>query len=105
MGTDTVEWELGFAGEEVVRGVENLCLLADYRFRRERSADEGRFHIPIGGGGGCVVLEVCPLAPRSLSAAISFPRTRLRIRFHDAEGEARTAFMRRLTLAFLRVGG
>lgn len=101
----TVEWELGFHLDEVIAGLEKLLTEAGYRIKREKTDAREQVFAPLSQPGSYLLLEVCPLPARRLSAVIFLPRTLLSVRFTGATSEEEGDFMRRLTMAFLRVGG
>lgn len=101
----TVKWELGFNLNEVIAGLEKLLTDAGYRIKREKTEAGEQFLALLSQPGSYLLLEVCSLPARRLSPVIFLPRTLLSIRFTGATSEEEGDFMRRLTLAFLRVGG
>jgi hypothetical protein len=105
MAEKTVEWDLGFALGDVVAGLEKLFAHTDYRVKREKPDAAERFSVPLSQAGSCLLLDVCPLPNRQLGPAIISPRTLLSVHFTKATPEEEADFMKRLTLAFLRVGG
>ncbi len=105
MAEKTVEWDLGFGLEDVVAGLEKLFANTDYRIKREKDEAAERFSVPLSQAGSSLLLDVRPLPDRELGPAILFPRTLLSIHFTKATPEEEANFMKRLTMAFLRVGG
>ena len=101
----TVEWELGFHLDEVIAGLEKLLTNTGYQITREKTDAREQFLARLSQPGSYLWLEVRPLPARRLSPVISFPRTLLSIRFTGATSAEEGDFMRRLTMAFLRVGG
>lgn len=100
-----VEWELGFSLDEVVAGLGKLLTKAGYRIKREKTEAREQFLAPLLPSGSYLLLEVSPLPARRLGPVISLPRTLLSIHFTKATPEEEADFMKRLTMAFLRVGG
>jgi len=105
MAQKTVEWDLGFALDDVVAGLEKLFAHTDYRVKREKQDAAECFSLPLSQAGSCLLLEARPLPVRRLGPAIVSPRTLLSVHFTKATPEEEADFMKRLTLAFLRVGG
>jgi hypothetical protein len=105
MGQKTVEWDLGFGLDDAVTGLEKLFASVGYGSKRARDNAAERFSMPLSQAGSCLLVEVRPLPARQLGPAIFSPRTLLAIHFTKATPEEEADFMKRLTLAFLRVGG
>ncbi len=105
MAEKTVEWDLGFGLDDVVAGLEKLFAHADYRVKRDKNHKAERFSLTLSQAGSCLLLDARPLSARRLGPAIFSPRTLLSIHFTKATPEEEADFMKRLTMAFLRVGG
>ena len=103
----STEWNLGFAYPEVVARLEKLFDERQIPYSRETSGSEARFTARLPHAQGCIELIARPAAPSGRSAVLQAVRHRtlLGIHFQAVEAEQEKAFMQRLTIAFLRVGG
>lgn len=105
MAEKTIEWNLGFARDEVIVGLEKLFAKAALPFTRMEGEAEVRFHVSLSSGS--LRLTVQPLrsshGPFNLQGLSQ--RTLLQITFVGASAQEEETFLRHLTLAFLRVGG
>ncbi|MCS6925653.1 MAG: hypothetical protein NZ578_07105 [Candidatus Binatia bacterium] len=100
MDEKTIEWNLGFPVEEVLAGLDKL-LAGTVSVREEREGTVW-FHLPLASG--VLTLTVQPLHPSGGPFQLQ-TRTLLRMTFSGVAPQAEAQFVRRLTLAFLRVGG
>ncbi|MGH8010831.1 MAG: hypothetical protein ACREQ3_27915 [Candidatus Binatia bacterium] len=105
MTQKTIEWNLSFAQDEVITGVENLLSTGGYIYTRGGSDAEVRLHVTLSQGS--LELAVRPLlSQRSpFSQQIGFHRTLLVMTWTGVSAQEEETFLRRLTLTFLRVGG
>jgi hypothetical protein len=101
----TVEWNLGFARDEVLAGLEKLLAGAGYLYTRTESEAEVRFQVTLPQGS--LGLTVRPLlSQRSpFGPHLFFHRTLLIMTYRDVSVQDEETFLRRLTLTFLRAGG
>ena len=106
MTTPLLEWNLGFAFDEVVEGLEKMCAMRSYAyFRTDR---DGETDLSVTLPSGTLALSVKPLlSHRSpFSPLIILHRTFLTVTStapvapHDWD-----TFRQHVTLAFLRAGG
>jgi hypothetical protein len=101
----TIEWNLGFTPDEVIVGLEKLLTEAGYAYTRVEPDAEVRFQVTLAQG--TLGLTVRPLlGQRSpFSPQLILHRTLLVMTWNGVSAEEEAVFLRRLTLAFLRVGG
>jgi hypothetical protein len=101
----TIEWNLGFARDEVIAGLEKLLTETGYVYTRADTDTEIRFQAILAQG----LLELTVralLSQRSpFNPPIFFHRTLLVMTFTGVSTQEEETFLRRLTLTFLRVGG
>lgn len=106
MITSLLEWNLGFAFDEVVEGLEKMCTRRSYLYARTDRGGETCLSITLPSG--ILKLLVKPLLPRCspFSPLIIWHRTLLTV-----TSTAPVAlcdwepFRQHVTLAFLRAGG
>jgi hypothetical protein len=102
---NTIEWNLAFAVDEVVAGVEKLLAKLDLTFARTEAGEEIVFHAnPTVGSLSCTVR---PLAAQKspFNIQVTLHRTLLVITYAGFSPQAESALRQGLTLTFLRVGG
>jgi hypothetical protein len=101
-----LEWNLGFAFDEVVAGLEKMCSLRNYAYTR--TDQEGETGLAVTLPSGTLALSVKPLlSHRSpFSPNIILHRTLLIVTMTGTvTSQERETFRQHLTLAFLRAGG
>jgi len=101
----TIEWNLAFAADEVVTGVEKMLAKMNYTFSRTEKAQETSFQvIP---SQGTLSLLVRPLAAHRspFNIQVTLHRTLLRVTYAGFSPPMEALLQRNMTLAFLRVGG
>lgn len=101
-----LEWNLGFASDEVVEGLEKMCTRRGYVHTRSDCDGETLFALTLPSGA--LELLVQPLlSHRSpFSPNIILHRTMLIVSVTDGvTPQERATFRQYLTLAFLRAGG
>lgn len=105
MSESTIEWNLAFAREEVVAGLEKLLAQAGYVYTRTDADVETRFQAARSQGSLAIVVR--PLLSRSspFNLQVVLHRTLLVATCTGLSAEEEEAFRYRLTLTFLRVGG
>ena len=105
MSEKTIEWNLGFAQDEVLAGLEKLLTTAGYAYTRVATDGEVRFQVTLAPG--TLGLTVRPLLSQCspFSPHLSFPRTLLVMTYIGVSAQDEETFLHRLTLAFLRAGG
>ena len=101
----TIEWNLGFARDEVIGGLEKLLTQGGYEYTRTEIDAEVHFQATVSPGS--IALKVQPLLASTspFNVHIFFHRTLLLMAFTDVKTQEEESFMRRLTLTFLRAGG
>lgn len=105
MTEKTIEWNLGFAHEEVVVGLEKMLTKAGYAYSRTDASPAVHFQITLPQGT-CELHARPLLSHRSpFSPQIILHRTLLVITCTGVSAQDEQALLHRLTLAFLRVGG
>ena len=105
MSENMLEWNLGFARDEVVAGVEKLLTQSESVHCRTDTEAETRFHAAFSQG--MLDIAVRPLtsyrSPFNIQATLH--RTLLTVLATGLSAEAKETLRYRLTLVFLRVGG
>ncbi|MGE0822301.1 MAG: hypothetical protein AB7G75_05440 [Candidatus Binatia bacterium] len=101
----TVEWNLGFAHDEVVAGLEKLLAQAAYLYTHATINDTVQFQATLPSGTLRLIARALPARQSPFSSPIFFHRTLVTMTFTGVSTEDENAFMRRLTLTFLRAGG
>jgi len=98
-------WDLAFASDEVIEGVEKMCRKEAYPYTKEKTNSETLFHVTLPDGN--VTLRVCPQAAHHppFNPILKFQRTILNVAMPEAEPQTVETFHRKLTLTFLRAGG
>ncbi len=96
---------MGFAADEVVAGLEQVLTTAGYSYTRLGAAPDTHFQVTLTQGTLRLVVRPLPPRPNPLSPQHPFPRALLRMTFAGVATQEQEAVVRRLTLAFLRVGG
>jgi hypothetical protein len=101
----TTEWNLGFAFDEVIMGLEKL--LTGSKYDATRSEVNGESHFLVTLVEGSLTLIARPLLSHAspFSPLITLYRTLLTIICTDVPVQDEEIFFRRLTLTFLRAGG
>ena len=99
------EWDLAFASEEVIEGLENMCRKEAYPYTKEKTTSETLFHLTLSDGNA--LLRVRPQDSQQLpfNPMLKFQRTILTVSLHEVGPQTIETFHRQLTLAFLRAGG
>jgi hypothetical protein len=105
MREKTVEWNLGFARDDVIVGLKKLLREARYTYIHTETNAETGFQVTFPEGS--LQLSVLPLPSHNspFNPHVFFRRTLLVMTFTGAGVQDEEAFMRRLTLTFLRAGG
>ena len=101
----TIEWNLGFAHDEVVAGLEKLLKQAGYSYTQATIDDAAQFQATLPSGTLRLVARALPAHHSPFNSFIFFHRTLLTMTFTGVSTEDEEVFMRRLTLTFLRAGG
>lgn len=105
MTEKTIEWNLAFAADEVVAGVEKMLAKLGYAFSRTEKAEETCFSAK--PPQGTLVFLVRPLASHRspFNIQVTLHRTLLITTYSEFSPSMEETLQRSLTLAFLRVGG
>ncbi len=101
----TIEWNLAFAVDEVVAGVEKLCTKLGYSFSCMRTEEAAIFRAtPPQGALTCTIR---PLASHHspFNIQVTLSRTLLLLSYVGLSPHQEEALKQQLTLTFLRVGG
>jgi hypothetical protein len=98
-------WDLAFASNEVVEGIEKMCRNEAYPHRKEETDSETLFYVMLPGGDA--TLRVSPQDPRhpAFNPILKFQRTTLTVSLSEVGPQTVETFHRQLTLTFLRAGG
>lgn len=105
MGEKTIQWNLGFPPDEVIAGLEKLLAGAAVVYTREERGTEVCVRVSLASGSLTLTVRplLAPFRPFNFQGGIR--RTLLLMTFSEVNAQEEEAFLRRLTLAFLRVGG
>jgi hypothetical protein len=105
MTEKTIEWNLAFARDEVVAGLEKLLTRAGCTYTRTETDAETHFQATLCGGSLQAVVR--PLASHHgpFNLQVVLHRTLLVITYTGLTTQEEEALRRSLTLTFLRVGG
>lgn len=105
MTEKTIEWNLAFAADEVITGVEKMLAKLGYAFSRTEKP-EGT-SLQTTPPQGTLSFLVCPIASHQslFPIQVTLHRTLLRTTYSAFSPQMEDALQRSLTLAFLRVGG
>lgn len=101
----TIEWNLGFARDEVIIGLEKLFAQSALTFTRVESEAEVCFHVSLSSGSLRLTVQPLLSSHGPFNLQNFSRRTLLQITFVGISAQEEETFLRRLTLAFLRVGG
>jgi hypothetical protein len=101
----TIEWNLAFARNEVVSGVEKLLAKLAYPFSCSESQED--FIFRAAPPQGTLSFTIRPLASHQspFNIQVTLHRTMLITSHSGFSPQMEEALQRSLTLAFLRVGG
>jgi hypothetical protein len=101
----TVEWNLGFAYDEVVVGLEKLLSQGGYTYTRSDTDTEAHFHVALMPGTLSLIAKPLLSHRSPFNSQIILHRTLLTITCVGVAAHDEESFFRRLTLTFLRAGG
>jgi hypothetical protein len=101
----TIEWNLAFARDEVISGVEKLLAKLAYSFSRTESQEGLVFQVT--PPQGTLSFSIRPLLSHQspFNIQVTLHRTMLITSYSGFSSQMEEALQRSLTLAFLRVGG
>ncbi|MBI3303718.1 MAG: hypothetical protein HYZ72_16760 [Deltaproteobacteria bacterium] len=105
MNEKTIEWNLGFARDEVIAGLEKLLTQAGYTYTRAETDAEDRFQVTLPQGTVALVVRPLPSRRSPFGPQIVFHRTLLVMTYTGVSAQEEETFLHRLTLTFLRAGG
>lgn len=105
MSTNTIEWDLAFARDEVVARLEKLLAQLGYAYTRSDTDDETRFQATCSQRVLDIVVR--PLTPHRspFNLQVVLHRTLLIATCTGLSAGEEETLRRGLTLTFLRVGG
>ena len=105
MTEKSIEWNLAFAADEVVGGVEKLLAKMGYAFSQVEKADETYFYVR--PPQGTLSFLARPLASHRspFNIQVTLHRTLLITTYAGFTPQMEESLQKNLTLAFLRVGG
>jgi hypothetical protein len=101
----TVEWNLGFAYDEVIAGLEKLLSEGEYAHTRAETAAETHFQVTLAQGTLGLKVQPLPSHQSPFNPYVSFHRTLVVMTFSEVGRQDEETFLHRLTLRFLRAGG
>ena len=105
MSEKTIEWNLGFAYDEVRAGLEQLLTEAGYTFTHANHDNAAHFQVTFPQGLLELAVRPLPSQQSPFKAQIFFHRTLLTMTYRDVSAQEEETFLHRLTLKFLRAGG
>jgi hypothetical protein len=100
-----LEWNLGFARDEVIAGVEKLFAQLGCAYSRTETDTETRFHAAFSQGTLDLVVQPLTSYRSPFNIQATLHRTLLTVLAAGLSAEAKETLRQRLTLVFLRVGG
>ena len=105
VSTKTLEWNLAFARDEVVAGLEKLLAHLGYAYTRGGTEDEIRFRATLSHGVLDVVVQPLASHRSPFNLQVVLQRTLLTATCTGLSTQEEERFRHGLTLTFLRVGG
>jgi hypothetical protein len=98
-------WDLAFAGDEVIAGIEKMCRNEAYPYSKEETNGETVFQVTLLDGSA--TLRLRPQDPRhpAFNPILKFQRTTLTVSLSEVDQQTVETVHRQLTLTFLRAGG
>ncbi len=105
MDEKTIEWNLGFAYDEVIAGLEKLLSEGTYAHTRTETAAEAHFQVMLAQGTFRLKVQPLPSHQSPFNLPVVFQRTLLVMTFNEVSRQDEETFLHRLTLRFLRAGG
>lgn len=101
----TIEWNLGFARDEVLAGLEKLFGTAGYSYTQTETGAEVYFLVTLAPGTIGLTVRPLPSQRSPFGPHLVFHRTLLAMTYTGVSAEEEKIFLHRLMLAFLRAGG
>ncbi|HEV8718594.1 MAG TPA: hypothetical protein VGX03_37975 [Candidatus Binatia bacterium] len=105
MSTNTIEWNLAFARDEVVTGLEKLLSQLGYTYTRTDGDAETRFQATLSQGVLDIVVQPLVSHRSPFKLQVVRQRTLLTATCTGLSAQEEERFRQALTLTFLRVGG
>jgi hypothetical protein len=105
MSESKLEWNLAFAQEEVIAGLEKLLTRAGHSYTRTDTEGETRFQATLPQGVLHIIVQPLSSHRSPFNLPVVLHRTLLIATGIGLSPEEEKAFRHALTLAFLRVGG
>ena len=105
MSEKTLEWDLAFARDEVVDGLEKLFSQAGSTYTRTDTAGETHFHATFSPGALEAIVRPLSAHRSPFNIQVTLHRSLLVIKCRGLSAQEEDALRHRLTLTFLRVGG
>jgi hypothetical protein len=105
MSERTIEWNIAFARDEVVAGLEKLLSQAGYVYTRIDTEAETHFQTTLFQGALDMVVRPLSAHRGPFNLPITLHRALLTVTYSGLSAQEEETWRHRLTLAFLRVGG
>jgi hypothetical protein len=105
MTESKLEWNLAFARNEVVLGLEKLLSQLGYAYIRTETEDETRFRATLAQGALDIVVQPLVSHHSPFNLQVVLHRSLLAATCSGLSPKEEESFRHGLTLAFLRVGG
>jgi len=99
------EWNLAFASDEVVEGVEKICRTEGYSYTKEQTESDTLFDIKLPDGNAVLRIRPQDAQQAPFNPILKFRRTLLAVSMSGVGTRTVETLHRQLTLAFLRAGG
>ena len=99
------DWNLAFASDEVVEGVEKICHMEGYSYTKEQTGSETLFDIILPDGNAILRIRSQDAQQAPFNPMLKFQRTFLAVSMPEVGAQTVETLHRKLTLAFLRAGG
>ncbi len=99
------EWNLAFASDEVIEGVEKMCRTEGYSFTKGQTESETLFDITLPDGNAIFRIRPQDAQQVPFNPILKFQRTFLAVSMSEVGTQTVETLHWKLTLAFLRAGG
>lgn len=99
------EWNLAFASDEVVEGIEKMCRTEGYPYTKGQTSSETLFDITFSDGHATLRIRPQDALQAPFNPILKFQRTFLAVSMSEVGAQTVETLHWKLTLAFLRAGG
>lgn len=99
------EWNLAFASDEVVEGIEKMCNTESYPYIKKETAGETLFHVTLPDGSASLRIRPQDAQQAPFNPILKFQRTLLAVSMSEVGPQTVETLHWKLMLTFLRAGG